>query len=346
MHKILTKEQRVEFEKKVRQVKYSNEKDRLCTILSYDEGEEIEDISSFLRISKATVYRYLSDYTKKHKIEDDIRGGADSKLSDEQTHLLKAHLLVHTYLYAKQICQYVFTNYQVVYTIVGMTKWLKRNGFVYKKPKLVPGKLETQKQEAFIQYYEELKKNLSADETIMFMDAVHPEHQSQPVSGWIKKGEIKTLSTTNKQFRLHLNGAIELSTLTTFIEEYETINAASIISFLKQLEEKNPQKTIHIICDNGRANKNKALKEYLSQTTRIKIHYLPPYSPNLNIIERLWKIMRERITYNKYYETFSEFSTAVRHFFKDKIAQIPDILKARLNDVFEAIRHNPVSLSS
>ena len=65
MHKILTKEQRVEFEKKVRQVKYSNEKDRLCTILSYDEDEEIEDISSFLRISKATVYRYLNDYTKK-----------------------------------------------------------------------------------------------------------------------------------------------------------------------------------------------------------------------------------------------------------------------------------------
>lgn len=346
MNKILTQEMRAKLEKLVRQAKHINEKDRLCTILAYDEGEDVEDISSFLKISKATAYRYLNDYMKKDKIKNDAHEGADSKLSDEQTHLLKEHLSVQTYLYAKQICEYVFINYQVKYSIAGMTKWLQRNGFVYKKPKLVPGKLDTQKQEAFIQYYEELKKNLPSDETILFMDAVHPEHQSQAVFGWIKKGEIKTLPTTNKQFRLHMNGAVELSTLTTFVEEYATINAESIISFLKQLERKITYKTIHIICDNGRANKNKALQEYLSQTTRIKIHYLPPYSPNLNAIERLWKIMRERVTYNKYYATFSEFSTAVRLFFKETVTKIPDILEARLNDEFEAIHHNPVSLSS
>jgi transposase len=346
MNKILTQEMRAKFEKLVRQAKHSNEKDRLCTILAYDEGEDMEDISSFLKISKATAYRYLSDYTKKHKIEDDAHGGADSKLSDEQTYLLKEHLFVHTYLYAKQICQYVFLTYQVKYTLAGMTKWLKKNGFVYKKPKLVPGKLDTQKQEAFIHYDKELKKSLSTDETILFMDAVHPEYQSKGVSGWIKKGEIKTLPTTNKQFRLHLNGALELSTLTTFVEEYATIDAESIICFLKQLDEKTAYKTLHIICDNGRANKNKALESYLSQTPKIKIHYLPAYSPNLNIIERLWKIMRERVSYNKYHATFAEFSTAVRHFFKDTVAKIPDSLKARLNDAFETIHHNPVSLSS
>lgn len=346
MNKILSQEMRANFERLVRQAKHSNEKDRLCTILSYDEGEDIEDISCFLKISKATAYRYLNDYIKKHKIEDDAKGGADSKLSDEQTHLLKEHLSEHTYLCAKQICQYVLITYQVKYTLAGMTTWLKRNGFVYKKPKLVPGKLDTQKQEAFIQYYEELKKNLPEEEAIFFMDAVHPAYQSQAVSGWIKKGEIKTLATTNKQFRLHLNGAVELSTLTTFVEEYTTIDAQSIICFLKQLEEKTSYKRLHIICDNGRANKNKALASYLSQTPKIKIHYLPAYSPNLNVIERLWKVMRERVSYNKYYATFAEFSTAVRHFFKDTVTKIPDKLRSRLTDSFEAIRHNSVSLSS
>lgn len=43
-----------------------------------------------------------------------------------------------------------------------------------------------------------------------------------------------------------------------------------------------------IICDNGRSNKNKGINAYL-QTSKIEIHYLPPYSPNLNPIERLWE---------------------------------------------------------
>ncbi|KIA76341.1 hypothetical protein DB43_AK00010 [Parachlamydia acanthamoebae] len=71
---------------------------------------------------------------------------------------------------------------------------------------------------------------------------------------------------------------------------------------------------MHIICDNGRSNKNKKVEEYL-KTSKIKIHYLPPYSPNLNPIERLWKVLRQkkltisvmknlRILKNKYGDSF------------------------------------------
>ncbi|WP_408633529.1 transposase [Parachlamydia acanthamoebae] len=68
------------------------------------------------------------------------------------------------------------------------------------------------------------------------------------------------------------------------------------------------------MCDNGRSNKNKKVEEYL-KTSKIKIHYLPPYSPNLNPIERLWKVLRQkkltisvmknlRILKNKYGDSF------------------------------------------
>jgi hypothetical protein len=64
-----------------------------------------------------------------------------------------------------------------------------------------------------IREYEELKAKLPKDHEIYFLDAVHPEFQSQSVCGWIKKGEIKTLPTTNKQYRLHFIGAIALSNM-------------------------------------------------------------------------------------------------------------------------------------
>ena len=91
--------------------------------------------------------------------------------------------------------------------------------------------------------------------------------------------------------------------------------------------------------------KNKDIQQYL-ETSRIKIHYLPPYSPNLNPIERLWKVMRERVTYNKYYPKFIEFKEKINEFFNTTVHEIDPILRASINDKFEVVRHNPVQLSS
>jgi transposase len=208
----------------------------------------------------------------------------------------------------------------------------------------VPGKLDPEKQMQFVEKYEELKANLKPDEEIYFLDAVHPEFQSQAVCGWILKAETKTLPTTNKQFRLHFIGAINLDNTSILSQEYKTINAENMIDYLKTLEAHSTASKIHLICDNGRANKNKALVEYL-KTSKIEIHYLPPYSPNLNPIERLWKIMRERKTYNKCYEDFAEFAAAIRSFFFEEIPKIGRVLKERINDNFQLIELNSIRIA-
>ena len=100
-----------------------------------------------------------------------------------------------------------------------------------------------------------------------------------------------------------------------------------------------------MICDNGTVYKNKDLTEYL-KTSKIKIHYLPPYSPNLNPIERLWKVIREYICYNRYYESFSEFKIAIHCFLFEKIPKIKNLLKKRINDNFQKINLNPIHLST
>jgi transposase len=345
MQKILTPGKRAEFEKLVRITRNIDEKDRLRAILAYDEGHDVRDIADILKISDSTTYNYINDYLTQNKIAHSPRGGSDSKLAVSQEIELISHLRSTTYLTAKSICLYIFNKYQVKYTVSGLTKWLERNAFVYKAPKLIPGKLDEDKQQSFIEYYQNLTANASANDLIMFMDAVHPEYQSQSVCGWMPKGETKTLATTNTQYRLHLNGAIDLTSMQIITREYETINAQSIISFCKDLEKTYPDKSIHLICDNGRSNKNKELTKYL-ETSRVVIHYLPPYSPNLNPIERLWKIMREHVSYNKIYPKFAKFTTAVRQFFASTVPSIQDILRVRINDNFEVIRHNPVQLSS
>ncbi len=344
MYKILSPVTRAEFEKLVRKTKNMDERVRLCAILAYDLGHDASDIAEILHISESSTYDYINDYLKKNKIAHDPKNGAYCKLPlREEIELIK-HLSITTYLTANSIRAYVLSEYGVKYTVAGITKWLERNEFVYKKPKHVPSKLDEQKQQDFIDYYNELKQNTDdVNSVIMFMDAVHPEYQSQAVYGWIPKGETKTLPTTNTQFRLHFNGSINLNTMEIFTKEYDTIDAQSVISFFKNLEAKNPYKTIHIICDNGLSNKNKDIQQYL-EASRIKIHYLPPYSPNLNAIERLWKIMREHVTYNKYYPNLKEFKDKIHEFFNSTVHEIKGILKSRINDKFEVVRHNQIQI--
>jgi len=51
---------------------------------------------------------------------------------------------------------------------------------------------------------------------------------------------------------------------------------------------------------------------------KIQLVYLPPYAPNLNLIERVWKFFKKMILYNKYYPTFSEFKEVCLSFFKKR----------------------------
>jgi transposase len=235
-----------------------------------------------------------------------------------------------------------------------MSCWLEKDGvpfpvtrdhgFTFKRPEKIPGKLDPHKQADFIEKYKELKGSLGSSDELYFLDAVHPEYQSQAVSGWIKKGECKTLQTTGKQSRLHFIGALALKGMKVVVREYKTIDADSMIRFLQDLEKESFAERIHVILDNASAHKNKKLENFL-QGSRIKLHYLPPYSPNLNPIERLWKVFRQMTLYNRFFPTCWEFFVVVREFFGNKVHKIRKLLRDRINDNFQIIRLNPIKLA-
>ena len=124
-----------------------------------------------------------------------------------------------------------------------------------------------------------------------------------------------------------------------------TVDANAMVDFFKGLENSSKATKIHVILDNAKANKNKKLEEYLAGS-RIKVHYLPPYSPNLNPIERLWKMLRETKLYNRYYETPARFFHEGRNFFKDDVPKMLEILTSRITDNFQVTRLDPVKIYS
>lgn len=207
------------------------------------------------------------------------------------------------------------TTFKVAYTVPGMRHWLRRHKFSYKKPAIVPGKANKEHQQEWLSEYEKLRQGLPADETIGFIDGVHPTHNVQPAFGWIRTGVRKEIPSNTGRERINISGMIDMIGHKLLIQEDRTLNAESTIQFFRKIEEAYPTKRrIHIFCDNAPYYRNKMVRQYL-KNSKVKLHFLPPYSPNLNPIERLWKWMKERVIYNTYYEHFEDFKKAIFGFF-------------------------------
>ena len=301
-------------------------------------GWSAEQVAEALLIDPDSVRNYFKRYQQggiEQLLSMAYRGG-EGWLSGEQLIELDVHLRRVLYLSAKQVAGHVQQTYGVRYSERGMTALLHRLGYVYKKPKLVPGKADAQAQRAFVASNEKLKQDKQPEDPIYFMDATHPHHNPVLACGWIKRGVAREIPSNTGRDRLNINGAIDLHRLEPVVRFDETINAASTIALFEQIEEVNPNaQRIHIICDNARYYRSRAVRKFL-ETSRIELIFLPPYSPNLNLIERFWKFFKKQVLHDSYYETFCKFRHACEQFFRNSTAYAAQ-LRSLLTENFQII---------
>jgi|SRR5580704_5866947 transposase len=313
------------------------ERDRIKAVLLRCEGWTVPMIAQALRIHESTIIRHLNDY-RESKLKP-ANGGSESLLDEKMTAELIAHLEQHTYHQVQDIADYIYARWSIKYSVPGLNKWLHRNGFSYKKPKGVPHKADEQLQKNFIKKYRRLKTVSGDKEPILFMDSVHPSQATKLSYGWIRTGETKQVETTASRTRMNLIGVIKLNDLaSTIVRQYDTINAQSIIEYLRVIRNKYPSdKRIHLILDRAGYHRAKEVKKE-AKKLNIKLHYLPAYSPNLNPIERLWKIMNEKVRNNRFFKSAKDFKQAILEFFDNILPNIADSLDSRINDNFEILK--------
>jgi transposase len=312
------------------------EADRIKAIILLAKGWALQQVEEALLLDERTILRYKKIYKEEGidaLISNSYQGGF-FKLSAEQLAKLKVVLDTHLFGSAAEVCEYVKNEFKITYTPEGMVQTLHRLGYSYKKTKVVPGKVDLEKQKEFVRQYSEIKETLEKDEKIYFSDAVHPTHNMMPAYAWIKKGEERSVKSNTGRKRINLLGFYSPNDQEVVIDSFETINAKAVIQMFKKLESKHPElKKIIIFMDNARYNYCHLVWDYL-KTSRIQIIYLPAYSPNLNLIERLWKLLKKRVMYNKYYERFEDFHNALLNFFKKRSKNFKNELRTLLAENF------------
>lgn len=215
---------------------------------------------------------------------------------------------------------------------------MHRLGFTYKKPKVVPGKADKLKQEQFVKLYRQIQSELGNNDKIYFADFTHPQHNTKPSYGWILKGKDndKFVKTNSGRERLNLNGVLNFSEKTVVVLEEKAINNQATINLLESVKNKQPKGKVYLILDNASYHHAKQVRSWLLHHPRFKLIFLPPYSPNLNLIERLWKFFHQKVTWNRYFETFEEFKKTTLDFFKN-LSIYQKELSTLLTDSFQRL---------
>lgn len=325
----LNPEQLNELRRAHRKAKNKRDADRIKAIYSLAVGHSIAQVASILMIDEETLRNYQERY-KTGGIPELLKNrhqGSACRLSEDEVALLKVELQSTIHLTTQSVIHFVEINFGTVYTCSGMRDLLHRIGYEYKKPKLVPGNPDIEAQEIFAEQYNDFMEKKPADHELLFLDAVHPEHNALAAYGWIKRGEKRELKTNSGRARLNLHGAINAETYQITLIESETVNADSTVNLLTAIEQAYPlSKKIYVILDNARYHYSKIVNEFI-ETSRIKLVFLPSYSPNLNLIERLWKFFKKKVLYNKYHENIAAFRAACIDFFRNIHMHYDDIAK-------------------
>jgi len=341
MEKFLSQQQVTTLRVEHRKCKVKRYADRMKAILLLNSGYSFQQTADILLMDDDTVRRYLNIYEQEgvQGLMIDLYVGSSPLLYENELMDLENHLEEHTYLSAKEICEYVKEKFNVEYKVSGMTALLHRLNFAYKKPKIVPGKADAEQQQKFVRKYRKLKAHKAEEDQIYFADGCHPMLNPIAGYGWIKKGTQKEIPSNTGREHLNLNGAYNPQTGKAIILESETVNAQSTIQLFEKIQRIQTEGKIYFISDNARYYRSQLIKEYVRKHHRIKIIPLPSYSPNLNLIERLWHFYKKKVLYHAHYPNLNQMRDATNIFFRN-LKHHKDELKNLMTENFQIIKPN------
>ncbi len=187
----------------------------------------------------------------------------------------------------------------------------KRLGMKCRKMAVIPSKADPEKQEQFLNDRLEplLAEEKQGKRKVFFVDAAH--FVMGAFLGMLWCFERLFLKSSSGRKRYNVLGAFSVSgTDLVTITNDAYINSDTIVALLVKIKQHYPDIPVTLVMDNARYQRCiKVMDE--AKALGIDLLFLPPYSPNLNLIERLWKFTKKVCLYNEFYETFSEFKAAI-----------------------------------
>jgi transposase len=168
---------------------------------------------------------------------------------------------------------------------------------------------------------------------LFYADETHIRDYQALHATWTPVGKQKHIPTHGHHAKVSLFGAVNAQSGELFCMESSSCNAEAFLQFLQYITTENPDKHLVVVLDNARIHHAKLIQPFLKQyEERLTLLFLPPYSPNLNLLERIWKWLKESVIANRFHASQKEIRASVRSFM-EHLASFPDKVLQRMGMV-------------
>jgi transposase len=289
------------------------------------EGRSIKDVALFYGVSRQSIHTWLNhfDHGGKQALKCGKAKGSPTCLDIEQETILINKLKNHTpedfkmsgMLWTREhCCRLAKKLFGKVVSLSAMGRMLRRKNMSCQKPlrrayEQNPKGVAKWKKEIFPQIIKEAKKSRAS---VFFSDETGVRSDNHSGTTWGKRGQTPIVSRTGKRLRLNIIGAMSRRGDFKFMVYDDKMNGKKFVEFLKRLMHKR-RRPIFLVVDSHPSHKSSVVKNYLeSQGNKLRLIYLPPYSPELNPQEYGWNAMKNRKVSSARISNQKELVTAVR----------------------------------
>lgn len=281
-------------------------------------GETHQRIALLAGVSRSSVQRYLTDF---------LRGGLEhirrcpytgpTAALEMHRHSLDDEFRAHPPRSVRHAQEVIRQRTGIQRGLTQVRRFLRRLGLEPRKvaavpipPKATPEE-HTREQRRFLD--EELEPLLAdaraGRREVYFVDASHFVFAA--FLGWVWCAMRWFVRAASGRKRYNVLGALHaVSHRLVRVTNHSYINAESVCALLRAVVEVSGGKPITMVLDNARYQKC-ALVQDLARQLKVELLYLPSYSPNLNLIERVWRFVKKESLRARYHANYAEFTTAI-----------------------------------
>src|SRR3954469_23910587 len=341
----LTPQQRTEIDQRRRQAENRRIYQRLSALLWSDDGRTREEIAELVGVSTRQVGQWFRIFRNKGLDQLCILHyrGDPGRLRPAQVEQLKHQLATGAFHNAEQVRAWVHDTFGVSYSSTGIKELLHRIGASYHKVSGFFWKADVTKQKQFVRKYRRHKREAGPTTRRYFVDACHPVWGLDLLySCWLLVGQRFYVGVGNGRKRLNILGAYcpDDHDYVDLRLTKENITGEQFVKLLERLLARHPETAKFILyLDNARYYSKPCVKEWLARHRQFRLVPLPAYSPNLNLIERLWKFLRKKAL-NRWHQTFEAMQGAVAEVL-DPLGEYRNELSTMMTERFAIVEVEP-----
>jgi transposase len=212
---------------------------------------------------------------------------------------------------------------------------MRRLGMRYQKSAAVPGKCDPQMQFDFLndELLPRLDEARKGERRVFFVDAAH--FVMGAFLGMVWAFARVFVRTGSGRQRYNVLGAVETRDHDFIsVRTIGSVNAETICELISKIDTAYPGEEITLVMDNARYQRNQKVTG-IAESLSIELLYLPAYSPNLNLIERVWRLVKGKCLRNRYHETFTGFVGAIDEFLDSLNGKNRHLLKSLVTENFQ-----------